>query len=111
MIYFEKLKFLFRPKKPVKIFFNFHCSNNDFTVLSQKQCSQRPTLRNQSDDNHRVRRFCHVNKRACFDAATQPNAYVRGGPSTRWHCNSAVSQERLSEGRGRIRALQSDAHF
>lgn len=28
-----------------------------------------------------------------------------------WHCDSAVDQERLSEGRGRIRALQSNAHF
>ena len=27
------------------------------------------------------------------------------------HCESAVDQERLSEGRGRIRALQSNAHF
>ena len=28
-----------------------------------------------------------------------------------WHCDSAVDPERLSEGRGRIRALQSAAHF
>lgn len=58
-----------------------------------------------------TRKYMHAYISACMHVYLRLSGMDHPACAVSCHCDLAVDQERLSEGRGRIRALQSNAHF